>query len=222
MGFSIDPVDLIGSAVSDIVKTSIIIGMPSPTAKIPNFILATIPDERAQGSVTLASLQVTAGDYLMKGAINSGVYTMTVVLSDYDPLPTTWLSAVATALQQLSNVGNSIANFGAILPNLSSLTTNFVRSQLSVLYQMKNNVMPIIILNSYITLGSISQTHPNLQSNWYIEDVSSIKEESEGGLVVDISLRELLTKRDSSLSKKNIIANIAGVVTGGLVGTNIL
>ena len=222
MPISIDPSDLIGSAVSDIVKASIIIGMPSPVAPIPNFILATIPTEQSQSSATLPSLQLTAGDYLQKVAVNSGTYQMTIVLSDYDPLPEPWLSSVATALQQLSNVGNTIANFGSVLPNLSSVTTNFVKSQLSVLHSMKNNGQPIIIINSYINLGTLSQTSPFLQSNWYIESINVNREESEGGVLVDLSLKELLTKRDASLTAGNILKNIAGVATAGIAGANIL
>lgn len=213
---TIDPQNLIGNAVSNLVKTSIILGLPSPIAPVPNFVLATINTESAQGSVTLPGLQLTAGDYLMKVAINPGTYSFTLILSDYDPLPAPWLTAMTTALQQLSNLANQAANFGSVLPNLSSVSANHVSSQLAVLYSMKNNAQPILILNSYITLGSLSQTNPYLQSNWYIEMINPAREEAEGGLVVDITVKELLTKRDASLTTKNIISNIAGVVTGGV------
>ena len=223
MPFSIDPSDLIGSAISDLVKTSIIIGMPSPISSVPQFVLATIPTESAQGSVTLPSLQLTAGDYLMKVAVNSGTYSMTVILSDYDPFPSPWLAAVTTAVQQLAGIGSSLASFGAVLPNLSGLTSNFVQSQLGVLYSMRDNAMPITLLNSYIHLGAISQKNPNLQSNWYIETISVGHEEAEGGLVVDLGLKELLSKKNSDLSDvRNLLGNLAGIATAGLIGTNIL
>jgi len=222
MAFSIDPADLIGTAVSDLVKASIIIGLPSPTAPIPNFIIATIPREQAQGSVNLPSLQLTEGDYLMKVAVNSGSYGMTVILSNEDPIPLEWLDGVATALQQLANLSNNIASFGAVLPNLASVTSNFVSSQLSVLYAMKNNGQPLMILNSFIHLGSLSQTNPNLASNWFIENINVVREEAEGGLVVSLQVRELLTKRDSVFSPKNLLSNIAGVATAGAAGSSIL
>ncbi len=221
MAFSVDPQTLGGGLVESITNITmpIIVGMSSDIAPVPNFIIAVIPNEEASGSTELSSLQLNPGNLLLKSAVNPGQYRISIALSDQVNFPSAWFQYVATALQQISAVSNSIANYGAILPNISGISANFVASQLSTLFAMKNGMQPIMILNSYILLGSISQTSPYLTSNWYIDNIDILKEEAEGGLVVQVSLKELLTKGNVLQSAVNAVSNIGGRVLSPIAGT---
>lgn len=216
MSIKIDPSDLIGMAVSEVVKTSLIIGMPSPTAKIPSFVLGLIPTEQAQSSVSMATMQVTAGDMLQKVAVDSSIAAFTIMLVDSSPVNSEWFSAITTIIQQLSTLTNSVVEYGSTLPNFSAVTANYARSQLSTLVQMKNNAQPIYIFNSYMNLSSISQTSPYLQSHWYIDSINVNKEESENGMIVDVSVRELISKRDLNIVERagqKLIKNIGNTIS---------
>ena len=219
MSVKIDPRDLIGMAADATVQASVIIGMSSPTAQIPGFVIGVIPTEEAQASVTMASMQLTGGDLLQKVAVDSSLVSFTLILSDTDQTPAEWVDYIATGIQQISGLANSTINHGAVLPNLSSVTANFARSQLAVLMQMKNNAQPIYILNSYLSLASIQQQSPYLQSRWFIDSINILKEETAQGIIVDIVAREMLVKRDASKRPDNIIRNVASVATGGITDT---
>ena len=216
MSIKLDQRFLTGAVANEIVRTSVIIGMTSPISKIPRFVLATIPEEQSQSSVDIASMQVSAGDLLQKVAVNSSRAAFTVILSDRDNFPAAWGRAVVSTIQQISNITNQIIDQGAIIPNLSNVSGDFAGSQLATLIEMKNNAQPIYILNSYMNLSNIAQSSPHLQSQWYIESINATKGEAQGGMLVDISIREMITKRDASLTAVNLTRNVASIATGGL------
>ena len=218
MAFNVDPASLIGNALADVVQRSIIVGMPSDIAPVPNFVLCEIPEEGARTSVQLSALQIAAGDISAKSAINPGEYHMQVVLSDDDTTPASWFAAVVTALTAVANLVNQISSAGSVIPNLSALTTSYVGAQLASLTAMKNGRQPITVLQSYINLGTISQTSPYLASNWYIESISLVASEAEQGCIVDLTLKEQLTKRDAGFGFASLLKNLAGELVSPLAG----
>lgn len=217
MAFSLDPAALIGNAIQGLIGQPVIIGLPSTTAKIPNFVIGIVPEEQINMSVTLPPFQLSAGDLFLKSAVNPGSYTMKFILSQDPMLSNSQIATVATMLQQFTGILNSIANFGAVLPNLSGVSSNYAVSQLATLRTMKNNAQPILLLNAFITLGSISQNSPYLSSNWYIETVDATRMEAEGGGEVTIKLKELLTKRGTGILGN--VANFANEIIGPGVGS---
>lgn len=218
MAFNIDPASLIGNALSDLVQRTIIIGMPSDSAPVPNFVLCEVPEEEADTSVQLSAFQTTQGDLSAKSAINGGEYRIQIALSDDDTTPASWFTAVTTALSSIVNVTNNLlANAGGVIPNLSALTTSYVGGQLSALTAMKNNRQPITILQSYINLGTISQTSPFLSSNWFIERMNIVAPESDQGCIVNLNLKEQLVKRETS--GVNALKNLAGELLGPIAGS---
>jgi hypothetical protein len=84
---------------------------------------------------------------------------------------------------------------------------------------MKDRNQPLLMLNTFITLGSISQKNPNLASSWIIHDIAGGKEEAEAGSVIGVTCIEVLTKRDSSLSLKNLLTNFGNEVVAGGAGS---
>ncbi len=219
MAFNIDPATLIGNALADVVQRSIIIGMPSDTAPIPNFILCEIPEEGADTSVSLSAFQVAPGDLSSKSAVNSGEYHIMIALSDDDTTPATWFTAVTTALAAITGGLNSLLSFGGgIIPNLSAITSSYVGGQLAALTAMKNNRQPITILQAYINLGTISQTSPYLESQWFIEKMNIMAAEGEQGCIVNLSLKEQLKKRNAAFTSANLLKNLAGELLGPLGG----
>lgn len=222
MAFSLDPAALIGNAIQGAIGAPILIGLPSPTAKIPNFVIGIMPEEQVQTSVALPAFQLTAGDLFMKSAIQPGEYTFRFVLSQDPMLNAEWLSTVATAVQAFSGVAGQIANFGAVLPNLSGVSSNYAVSQLSTLRNIKNGMQPVLLLNAFIPLGSVSQNNPFLSSEWYIETIDVVREEAEGGGVVEVTLKELLRKRNPSLTSPGaILTNFANETIGPGAGSSL-
>lgn len=215
----LDPSEFIGSAIEGVIGSPILIGLPSNIAPIPNFVIGIIPEETAQGSVTLSGLQISGGDLFMKSAINGSEKIMTMALSNDTLLPEAWIQTVVNVLQIISGIGNAIGGGG--LPNISGVSNNFVTSQLSALRNIKNGNQPVMLLNSFVTFGSIGQNNNNLSSNWYIENYQIIREESEGGCIVQVKLKELLTKRESLLSVENFITNFANEVISPALGSSI-
>jgi len=215
----LDPSTFIGSALEGVIGAPVLIGLPSNIAPIPNFVIGIIPEETAQASVTLSGLQISGGDLFMKSAINSSEKVLTMALSNDTLMPQAWIQTVANVMQILSGVGNAIGGGG--LPNISGVSNNFVTSQLSALRNIKNGNQPIMLLNSFVTLQSIGQNNNNLSSNWYIENYQIIREESEGGCIVQIKLKELLTKRESLLSVGNFITNFANEIVSPSLGSSI-
>jgi len=215
----LDPVQFLGSQLEGVIGAPIIIGLPSKQSPIPNFVIGIIPEESAAASVTLSSLQMTAGDLFMKSAINGSEKTITFVMTQDSLLPYSWITQVTTVIQNITGILNAIGGGG--FPNLSGVSSNYITSQLSTLRNIKNNSQPVMLLNSFMSLGSIGQNNNNLSSNWYIEDYRIIKEESEGGCIVQIKFKELLSKRDSSLSVKSLITNFANEIVSPSLGSSI-
>lgn len=221
MSFNINPLSLVGSAVENAVTAQIIVGLPSPQALIPNFILAIVPQEKTQTSVQLGAMQITQGDFALKSAVNPGKYTIMFSLTDNPNFPASWLSTVSTIIQSATALGNQILSGGAILPNLTGIGGGFAAAQLATLQNMKNGRQAIMILNTFVPLGSVSQTSPFLQSAWYIESIDTDKDESDDGFEVVLTLREQLSKRDASLTSYKSFINIGAEVVAPGVGSSV-
>lgn len=216
---SLDPSALIGKAIEGIIGAPVIIGMPSETAKVPNFVIGIIPQEQARTSAQLSGLQITPGDLAMKSAVNPGQYTFTLPLSANATFPAEWLTTVTTVLQTATAFANSFSNFGSVIPNLSGITSNYAVAQLATLHRMRDGRQPITILNAAVTLGSISQSSPFLSSQWFIESIDVIREESEDGFEVSVVLKEQLRKRAASFTPGNLLTNLAGELVSPLAGS---
>jgi len=216
---NLDPMSFIGSQLEGVVGAPIIIGLPSKQAPVPNFVIGIIPEESAQASSTLSSLQMSAGDLFLKSAINGSEETISFILTQDSMLPQSWITTVTNIVQNLTGIANAIGGGG--FPNLSGVSSNYISSQLSALRNIKNGAQPVMILNSYIDFGSIGQNNNNLSSNWYIEDYKILREEAEGGCTVQIKFKELLTKRDSTLSVKSLITNFANEILSPSAGSAI-
>ena len=77
-------------------------------------------------------------------------------------------------------------------------------------------MMPVLILGSYIPLGTIQQSTPYLSSSWYIEDISIPHDAGVAGVKVTVKLREQFTQRDTSLVGALIaVATEVAVPNGG-------
>jgi len=215
----LDPSEFLGSQLEGLIGAPILIGLPSDIAPIPNFVIGIIPEAYASASNTLSSLQTSQGDLFLKSAINGSEETISMALSQDSLLPENWISIVTTVVQNLTGVLNSIGGGG--LPNISGVSGNYLTTQLSSLRNIKNGKQPVMLLNSPINLASIGQNNNNLSSNWYIENYRVIREESEGGLIVQVKLEELLTKRDPTLGLGNIITNFGNEIISPSFGSTV-
>lgn len=216
--FTLNPAELIGKAIEGAIGAPVIIGMPSDTAPIPNFVIGIIPQEQARTSAQLSGLQITAGDLAMKSAVNPGQYTFTLPLATNADFPTEWLTTVTTVLQTVTRLANSFASFGSVIPNLSGVSGNYAAAQLSTLHAMRDGRQPITILNAGVPLGTISQSSPFLSSQWFIENIEVMREESEDGFEVSVTLKEQLKKRDAAFTAGNLLTNLAGELVSPLAG----
>lgn len=221
MSFSINPQSVLGSAVQGITGLPIIIGLPSPQAKVPNFVTGITTTEKARTSASLPGMQLTGGDLFMKGARNSGRYTFQFIIDSNPNVKSEKIQQISQALQQISTLANTFAFFGGVLPNVSGITSGVVGSQIATLNAMKDGFQPILALNMFMPLSSFSTTNPYLSSVWYISDIDYNKGESESGVVVEITLQELLYKRDAQASFVSIATNLANELLGPGVGSAI-
>jgi len=115
-------------------------------------------------------------------------------------------------------VTNSLASFGAVLPNLSGLSVGYVASCISTLNQMKNYMKPVMLLGSYLPLGILQQSTPYLQSAWYIEEISPPHNAGEAGVAMTIKLREQFSARDTSaLGAVLAVASAVVAPNGGAI-----
>jgi hypothetical protein len=126
---------------------------------------------------------------------------------------------IQIVLNDVALLANSVASFGAILPNLSGLSAGYVASCLSVLNQMKNYMQPVMLLGSYIPLGVLQQTTPYLSSAWYIEEISPPHEAGKAGIALTIRLREQFVLRSSTLLGKILTVASETIAPNG--GSNI-
>jgi hypothetical protein len=220
---SINIAGLISGAVTNLFDSAVIIGLPTMESPAPTFCLCEIPNERGRAAVRLPGNLTQAGEFKARTVIEASTMELDVVLSD---VPASFDQSNFRAIQVVLNNAalalNSIASFGAVLPNLSGLSVGYVASCLSVLNQMKNYMQPIMILGSYIPLGVLQQSTPYLSSAWYIEEISPPHEAGKAGIALTLRLREQFTIRNITgvgavLSiASEVIAPNGGVTMDGL------
>lgn len=199
MAVSIDIAGMISGAVTSFIDSAIIIGLPTTDAPAATFILCEIPNERARASVRLPGNLTQAGEFRARTVIEASTIELDIILSDIPASrDQSIFRAIQTALNGVALVANSLASFGAVLPNLAGLSVGYVASCISTLNQMKNYMKPIMLLGSYLPLGVLQQTTPYLSSSWYIEEISPPHNAGEAGVAMTVKLREQFTARDVS------------------------
>lgn len=222
MAFTLNTLNIpgmISGAITSFAQSAIIIGLPTLDAPVPTFCLCEIPNERAHASVRLPGNLTQAGEFKARTVIEASTIDLDIVLSD---IPMSRDMSIFRMIQSTLNavalVSNSLASFGAVLPNLSGLSVGYVASCISILNQIKNFMKPVMILGSYIPLGVLQQTTPYLSSAWYIEEISPPHEAGQAGVAMTIRLREQFTKRDTSsaLGAVSAVASEVAAPNGGV------
>lgn len=223
MSFSLNTLNIpgmISGAITTFAHSAIIIGLPTADAPVPTFCLCEIPNERAHASVKLPGNLTQAGEFRARTVIEASTIDLDIVLSD---IPLTrdlsMFRIIQSTLNAVAIVSNSLASFGAVLPNLSGLSIGYVASCISVLNQIKNFMKPVMILGSYIPLGVLQQSTPYLSSAWYIEEISPPHAAGEAGVAMTIRLREQFTKRDPT-SAGGAVSAVASEVAAPNGGVN--
>lgn len=223
MAFSLNPATLITNAVTSLVNSAVLIGMPVKGAPTPLFCLCEFPEETIHGAVTLPGALTQAGEMKTRSVIQPSTIDLSLAISEHDGKNNEIFKTVQTALTAIAVLINSIASYGAILPNLSGLTTGYVASQISSLFQIKNNMQPVMLLSNYFSLGVLQQNTPYLSSAWYIEEIEAGHEGGKDGTIIKLKLKEQFTPRNvSTLQGKasaiagELISPLAGLAVGGL------
>lgn len=211
--FSLDPQQLVANALTSLVKSSIIVGLPTKEQPIPRFVLCEIPDENPRVSVRLPGIATQAGELKSRAVREASTYTFSVVLSDFPDQQSDAFKVVQTVLSNIASLGGSLATFGSILPNLSGLTTGYVSSQISTLNQIASNFMPVMILGNYFSLGVLQQTTPYLLSKWYLEGFDAPHKAGAAGTVLQMRAKEQFEPRDTSLLKGGIKALLGEIIS---------
>lgn len=217
MAFSLNPASLITDAVTSLVNSAVIIGMPCQGAPTPLFCLCEFPEETIRGGVTLPGALTQAGEMKTRSVIQPSTIDLSLAISEHDGKNNEIFKTVQTALTAIAVLINSIASYGAILPNLSGLTSGYVASQISSLFQMKNNMQPIMLLSNYFSLGVLQQNTAYLSSSWYIEEIESMHEGGKDGVIIKIKLKEQFTPRNLS-GIAGMLSSIAGETISPLAG----
>lgn len=217
MAISINIAGMVSGAVTSLTDSAIIIGLPTSDAPVPTFCLCEIPNERAHASARLPGNLTQAGEFRARTVIEASTIDLDIVLSD---IPASRDQSIYRIIQSALNgvalISNSIASFGAVLPNLSGASVGYVASCISILNQMKNFMKPIMILGSYLPLGVLQQTTPYLKSAWYIERIDPPHVAGEAGVVMTIGLREQFSMRDLSVvGAVSSVATAVAVPNGG-------
>ncbi len=202
MAFSFNTLNIpgmISGAITSFAQSAIIIGLPTLDAPVPTFCLCEIPNERARASARLPGNLTQAGEFKARTVIEASTIELDVILSDI-PMSRdmTIFRMIQSTLNAVALVSNSLASFGAVLPNLAGLSVGYVASCISILNQIKNFMKPVMILGSYIPLGVLQQTTPYLSSAWYIEEISPPHEAGQAGVAMTIRLREQFSQRSTS------------------------
>ena len=202
MAFSFNTLNIpgmISGAITSFAQSAIIIGLPTADAPVPTFCLCEIPNERARASARLPGNLTQAGEFKARTVIEASTIELDVILSDI-PMSRdmTIFRMIQSTLNAVALVSNSLASFGAVLPNLAGLSVGYVASCISILNQIKNFMKPVMILGSYIPLGVLQQTTPYLSSAWYIEEISPPHEAGQAGVAMTIRLREQFSQRSTS------------------------
>jgi len=226
MAFSFNTLNIpgmISGAITSFAQSAIIIGLPTLDAPVPTFCLCEIPNERAHASVRLPGNLTQAGEFKARTVIEASTIDLDIVLSD---IPMTrdlsMYRVIQSTLNAVALVSNSLASFGAVLPNLAGLSVGYVASCISILNQIKNFMKPVMILGSYIPLGVLQQTTPYLSSAWYIEEISPPHEAGQAGVAMTIRLREQFSQRSTSGAgavfsvASEVAAPNGGVIIGGM------
>lgn len=199
MAVSLNLSEMISGALTGLFDSAIIIGLPTTDAPVPTFCLCEFPGERARASSRLPGNLTQAGEYKARTVIEAATIELDIVLSDVPVSKNQNIfRAIQTVLNDVALAANSIATFGAVLPNLSGLSVGYVASCLSVLNQMKNYMQPVMIIDSYIPLSSLQQTTPYLSSAWYIEEISPPHVGGVAGVELTIKLREQFSLRKTT------------------------
>ena len=220
MALSINIAGMISGAITGLADSAIIIGLPTSDAPIPTFVLCEIPNERAHASVRLPGNLTQAGEFKARTVIEASTIELDVILSDIPASrDQSIFRLIQTALNSVALVTNSLASFGAVLPNLSGFSVGYVASCISTLNQMKNYMKPVMILGSYLPLGVLQQTTPYLKSAWYIEEINPPHEAGQAGVAMTIKLREQFSMRDTSVL--GAVAAVATAVAAPNGGSNI-
>lgn len=223
MAFTLNPATLVTDAITSLVNSAVIIGMPCQGAPVPLFCLCEVPEETMRASATLPGALTQAGEMKTRSVIQPSTVDLSLAISEHDGKNPDIFKTVQTALTAIAVLINSIASYGAILPNLSALTAGYVASQISSLVQMKNNMQPIMILSNYFSLGVLQQGTPYLSSAWYIEEIEASHEGGKDGTLIKIRIKEQFTPRNvfTLAGKVSAIAGetispLAGAAVGGL------
>lgn len=199
MAISLDPSQLISNAVTNAIGAAVLIGMPTKDSPVPNFVLCAIPEEQPEMSARLTGAIIQAGEFNARTIIQPSRHKFTAVISE-DDTSSEALRTVQTILSGLALLTNSIASFGAVLPNVSGLTTGSLNAQVTSLNAIKNNRQPVMLLGAYFSLDSLQQQTPYLTSKWYVERITPQHSQQERGAVFQIEIVEQLEKKASALS----------------------
>jgi hypothetical protein len=201
MAFNLSIAQLISGAVTNLFQSALLIGMPDfQNTFVPVFALCEIPREDARAAVRLPGNLTQAGEMRARTVIEASTIELDLVFSDFpETADQSIFRAIQVVLANAALVTNSLATFGAVLPNLSGVTSGYVASCLSVLNQIKNYMMPVVLLGSYIPLGTIQQSTPYLSSSWYIEEIGIPHDAGVAGVKVTVKLREQFNQRSTSL-----------------------
>jgi hypothetical protein len=209
MSFEFNPHSKVGSYSQGVIGQSVIIGLPSMASAIPNYVIGTTTTENANISSSIVGLPITDGDLIQKAARNSGTYTLKLILSETPNTSSQQIAKVSKAVQQISNVARTLLNPSpSFVPNLSGISSSFIVTQLTALRNMKDFFQPILALNLFMPISSFSVGNNNLNSFWYIEKISFDKEEAARGVIVNLSLKEVVERRSFS-SVSQTLMNLA-------------
>ena len=200
MAITINPASLISGAVTKLVQSAVIVGLPTADAPVPLFILCEFPEETIKSSAKLPGALMQAGELKARSVIEASEYEFDATVFDVPMSNNAEIfRVIQVALSAAAQLTNSVASYGAVLPNLSGIATGFVASSMSVLNQIKNNQMPVMILSNYFSLGVVQQTTPYLSSAWYIETFTADHKAGQAGTVLRVKLKEQFTQRNLSL-----------------------
>ena len=209
MAFDFNPRSKVSGYSQGLIGQSIIIGLPSNASLIPSFVIGTTTDETANTSNSLPGMPITDGDLVQKSARNGGSYAFKLVLSETPNVTKEQYNKVLKSVQQISNLARTLLNPApSYVPNLSGITTGYFASQLTTLQNMKDYFQPILALNLFMPLSSFSIRSNFLNSFWYIERLNFPRIGGDRGVVVDVSLKEVVERRSFS-SPKQILMNLA-------------
>lgn len=220
MAFEFNPQATLGNASQGLTKLPVIIGLPSYVNPVPAFVVGVSTRESANTSTTLPGLQITDGDLAMKAARNSGSFSFQFIIGETPAVSSAEVANITKAIQQISRVANTVLGGGSPLTSLASVTTSFVATQIQTLNSIKDGMQPIFALNLFMPLNVFSSQTQDLVSAWYIERMSFNKDEAERGVIVDITLKELLQK-SSTGSALSVIKNVANSLFGPSVGSSV-